>query len=263
MRVKIPEAKLGVALLYRADYLSFMETQNTVGEAPKKQIMIRCLGHSSAELDAFQDFQGDLKSLGKTEFEQLRNEILNRGFSFPLSVWIHEGTAHLLDGHQRVRVLKRLREEGYEVPPIPFDAIEADSYSEAKGKLLAATSQYGKITEKGLGEFIQSAQLVNEPLTSRFSLPGVNLGKVIDGLRGATPDEGDLGAGTQVRSDDPKVEKLPASHVRMVQLFFNEATHMEFLDLSARLDQYYGKGNMTDTVLEALRADFAAKFPNG
>ncbi len=60
--------------------------------------------------------QGNLKELSVPNFEKLKHSLLKHGISFPLFVWQHGGINYVLDGHQRDRVLRRMQEEGYEVP---------------------------------------------------------------------------------------------------------------------------------------------------
>lgn len=45
----------------------------------------------------------------------------------------------------------------------------------------------------------------------------------------------------------------PTSHVRMVQLFFNEETQAEFLQIMSHFQQKLGLDNLTDTTLEVVR----------
>jgi len=54
------------------------------------------------------------------------------------------------------------------------------------------------------------------------------------------------------RRDDGEPDS-PASHVRMVQLFFDEATILEFQEKVAVLMKTYGCETITDAVLEAVR----------
>lgn len=57
---------------------------------------------------------------------------------------------------------------------------------------------------------------------------------------------------------------LPSSHVRMVQLFFNEQTMPQFRTWCAKLAEEYGTDNLTDTVHECLRRVAHARgWPDG
>lgn len=152
---------------------------------PEKSVHIACLGADVASLDEFVELQGDLKSLSKENYEALKTEIIEQGFSFPPNVWFHDGKKYLLDGHQRVRVLRRMREEGFTIPPIPFSVVEANSMDQAKIKLLGAASQYGKTEEKGLAAFISDLQIAPLKLKA-FPLPQINMAKFVQGLMDPT-----------------------------------------------------------------------------
>lgn len=62
-------------------------------------------------------------------------------------------------------------------------------------------------------------------------------------------EEGAERAGDPTGTEDEK----PTSHVRMVQLFLNEKNLPEFMKMTEQLQKHYGKENLTDTVMEAIR----------
>lgn len=64
------------------------------------------------------------------------------------------------------------------------------------------------------------------------------------GQRPETPAVGTVSA-------QPK--DVPTSHVKMVQLFYREDDHRHFVQLTDALRDIYEKGNLSDTVMEALR----------
>lgn len=100
--------------------------------------------------------QGDLKDLTETNYKKLKNVIEHRGFSYPVYVWEDKaGIKHLLDGHQRQRVLKT---EGWN-EPIPYLKVPAENYQEAMARLLEITSQYATITQEGIDTFIAEKEL--------------------------------------------------------------------------------------------------------
>ena len=45
----------------------------------------------------------------------------------------------------------------------------------------------------------------------------------------------------------------PTAHIKMVQLFYREADHAQFLQLTDALAEIYRRGNLSDTILEALK----------
>lgn len=119
----------------------------------KKMIEIKCKGADTLPIDRILEFQGGLKELSKENEKKLRNSILKFGFIAPLFLWDDHGEWRLLDGHQRLKTLLKMREEGYDIPMLPVDYIEADSEEDAKRKLLQITSQYGEFTVEGFEEF--------------------------------------------------------------------------------------------------------------
>lgn len=120
----------------------------------KKTIEIKCKGADTLPIDRIVEFQGELKKLSKENENKLRNSILKFGFIAPFFVWDDHGELKLLDGHQRLKTLLKMRKEGYDIPPLPVDYIEADSEEDAKRKLLHITSQYGEFTVEGFENFI-------------------------------------------------------------------------------------------------------------
>lgn len=100
--------------------------------------------------------QGNLKDLTEVNYKKLKSRIENRGFSVPVYVWEdNNGILHLLDGHQRQRVLTT---EGWN-EPIPYLKVPAKDMQEAMARLLEITSQYAKITQEGIDEFIAKYEL--------------------------------------------------------------------------------------------------------
>jgi len=138
-------------------------------------IRIECKGSATKDLSQLEDFQGDLKRLSKENANRLRNEIKTLGFSEPVSVWQHEGRCYILNGHQRVAVLRQMAAEGFEIPALPVSVVEATSIAEAKRKVLALTSQYGEITSDGLSSFLEDAQISLEEAMESFRFPEVDL----------------------------------------------------------------------------------------
>lgn len=145
------------------------------GEA-KRLVKIRCQGSGTARIGEVQPFQGNLKTLHKDDYLKLRGLIEAQGFSFPLFVWRGEDkTLYLLDGHQRRSTLLKMQEEGWEIPPIPYDEVYASTFKEAKEKLLAAASQFAKVDRQGLYEFMGEADIDLSFLQSNIVLPSLNV----------------------------------------------------------------------------------------
>lgn len=124
------------------------------------EIKIKCRSASEINIDDLVPFQGELKELSDDRYKLLKNDIVSLGFSEPISVWVNDGQYFILNGHQRVKTLKRMRDqENFEIPLIPISIVEADSIKEAKTKVLAMASQYGEVTGQGLYEFLLDSEI--------------------------------------------------------------------------------------------------------
>jgi len=133
-------------------------------------------------LDDLTPFQGKLKELSQENYAKLKKEILELGISAPVLVWYDKDTDkdYILDGHQRCRVLKTMRKEGYKIPRIPIIYIQAKDKRQAKRKVLALTSQYGEITKDGLYEFITENDISVDEIEESFRFPEIDLEKFGD-----------------------------------------------------------------------------------
>ena len=118
-----------------------------------KSIRITAHGADILPIDALIEFQGNLKTITRANLDKLKRSILKHGFTAPIFVW--KGVDyHILDGHQRLKALIELRQEGYDIPLLPVVYIDADSEEHAKEKLLYITSQYGDFTTEGFEAFV-------------------------------------------------------------------------------------------------------------
>lgn len=127
---------------------------------------------------ALSEFQGNLKTLEKENFEKLKKQILEQGFSFIIHVWYSakDDKNYILDGHQRLRTVKYLIEvEGYECPDLPVAFVKATSYKQAKRKLFGAASQYGSVDRQGLYELMTESNVGPGELAADFNFPEINI----------------------------------------------------------------------------------------
>ena len=179
-------------------------------------------------------FQGNLKDA--KDHEKLLRVLQKRGFDIPLILWFKsnnaaKGAAYLLDGHQRQTVMvdNDVNDNGnYEVPYIRIDAA---TITEAKARLLEITSQYGTITEQGLREYLQAADLpVAETLelVSFDALP--DLDTVFgDGSESEEEDEGESDDDTSPEADTttpPKSEPGVVYQLGPHRLLCGDATNL-------------------------------------
>ena len=116
-------------------------------------------GLPTIDYRSLNDFQGDFKTLSEVEYTKLKLNLFGDGvipqneFFVPLMVWIEPKSKkpYILDGHQRINVIKSLNGMPYE---LPYIEIAAKNKNEAKKKLALVNSQYGKITRDGWDSFM-------------------------------------------------------------------------------------------------------------
>jgi len=138
-----------------------------------KTVKINCTGAGTLNIDQLNPLQGALKILTDDNYAKFRAEIEKDGFIEPVSVWEDPKSAKIfiMNGHQRVDGLKRMREEGWKIPQIPVNMIEAKDMKEAKRKLLALASQYGIVSPQGLYDFAVEAGVTREEIATLYNFP--------------------------------------------------------------------------------------------
>lgn len=105
------------------------------------------------DIDQLTPLQGELKKLTDENFNKLRQSLIDKGFQFTVHVWEQGETTYIIDGHQRVHVMKQLRKAGWDIPKINCAFVTARTYNEAKELILYSVSQYGKIDKQGFDDF--------------------------------------------------------------------------------------------------------------
>lgn len=142
------------------------------------KITIQCAGSMVLALDELNEFQGELKHLSEENYQKFKADIQELGYSSPIHVWNNpeDEKWYTLDGHQRLKGLKRMRdEEGFEIPELPCVLVHARDFRQAKKKVLALTSQFGEMTEKGLHDFMVDAELNLDDIAPMVVLPQIDL----------------------------------------------------------------------------------------
>lgn len=105
------------------------------------------------DIDQLTPLQGELKKLTDENFNKLRQSLIDKGFQFTVHVWQQADVTYIIDGHQRVHVMKQMRKAGWDIPKINCAFVTARTYHEAKELILYSVSQYGKIDKQGFEEF--------------------------------------------------------------------------------------------------------------
>ena len=123
-----------------------------------------------------------LKDLGTKGIEKLKNSLKENNFVQPFNVWQDsKGVVWILDGHHREKALKQLEAEGYEIPELlPANFVDCADRKDAGKMVLVYSSIYAKITNDGLGEFLDDFELDLGDLANEIDLPNVDLGLSLD-----------------------------------------------------------------------------------
>ena len=154
------------------------------------KIEIKCTGSTEIKPKLLKAFQGDLKRLSKDSYEKLKHQIIDLGFSEPISVWQNEGINYILNGHQRVKAVNKMIKEGYKLDNgLPCNLVEADDLKTAKKKVLALTSQFGEMTNDSLLDYIKDAG-INIDEVSTYQFPEIDMSIIEDAL--STDEVGQL-----------------------------------------------------------------------
>jgi ParB-like chromosome segregation protein Spo0J len=167
-------------------------------------VQIRCKAAVNLDLANLTPLQGDLKELSESNFNKLKQSILRHGITFPFFIWQSDGTNYILDGTQRDRVLLKLVTGGYECPPLPCALIDAKDRKEAAEKILLISSQYGKMTEESLDQFLAENDLSFLELADELELPSLDEKYFKDPNEFAAGGEDEQG-----RLDEKKPVKCP------------------------------------------------------
>lgn len=135
-------------------------------------LKISCKAARDLDYRELQDFQGDLKDLTTNNYIKLRAQLETAGYAFAAAVWCdQDGRYWLLDGHQRLRVIRSMAEDGWAIPPLPVSIVEASSKEEAEARLMAGVSVFGTITNQGLYEFLETRKLDIDEILKANDLP--------------------------------------------------------------------------------------------
>ena len=111
-------------------------------------------GSEFVDFHELTEFQGDFKLRTDLDIDMIKSKIIEYGFSFPMFVWESGEKKYVIDGHGRLAALKRLEEDGHQIPEIPVVYIKADDTKQAIRLLLLCNSRFGYITETSTDMFM-------------------------------------------------------------------------------------------------------------
>ncbi len=99
----------------------------------------------TAELDEFNELQEDFKIYDPDRNLKLQMLIITRGFKYAFKAWKDpDGQLWIIDAHQRKKALTILRKNGFTIPPIPYEPIQALTKKEAVEEIAAYNSEFAK-----------------------------------------------------------------------------------------------------------------------
>lgn len=112
----------------------------------KQTIIVHNLGGlPTAPLDDFNELQEDFKLPDSEKLSKLQMLILSRGFKYAFKAWKDpDGKLWIIDAHQRKKALTALRKAGFDIPPIPYEPIYAETKKEAVEEIAAYNSEFGR-----------------------------------------------------------------------------------------------------------------------
>lgn len=124
------------------------------------------------------------KKLKPELFEKLKESLIENNFIENFKVWHSDDTIYCLDGFHRIKALNDIETFGhkgkfYKVPAkFPAAFIDCKDREEASRLVLIYSSQYAKIQQAGLEEFLNLNQLDLSIIKNQIEIPGIKLGEL-------------------------------------------------------------------------------------
>jgi DNA modification methylase len=152
----------------------------TPRRSPTPTVRVTCSATDLIDPETLTPFQGELKWLEEKQYEKLKASLLRHGFSFPVFAWKKGKASYVIDAHQRLLALSKMRAEGVglEGGKVPVVWVEAEDERHAKELVLAAMSQYGRYDEDSIYKFISEAGLDWPDVKAFSDFTPVNMGKL-------------------------------------------------------------------------------------
>lgn len=125
-------------------------------------------------IDELTVLQGELKDLTQKNYLRLKKQILKNGFISPFHIWKSDKN-YILDGTQRFRTIRQMREENILIPELPYVEISAENEKEAVLILLGLASNYGTPDATGLDEMLTLAEIELDESDELFNFQGIDV----------------------------------------------------------------------------------------
>ncbi len=222
-----------------------------------KTIKITVEGKETLPLEKLLPFQGSLKHIEKTEYESLRKTLIDFGFSFVVHVWKDKSKYHIIDGHQRIFTLNQMKKiEGWEVPDLPVALVKAASFAEAKRKVLAAASSYGKVTQDSLTNYLKENDIQFDEIVANFHFPEVDFSNLAEQFLENSASNGAVSEPPPEANSEESGKSSPSgsSQVKQLNLLFTSDDYVEFVQCTEKLQTKLGLDNISDTLLAVVRS---------
>lgn len=183
------------------------------------EIKINCKGTLEVSFSEINLIQGNLKSLNEKNFNKLKKQIFKHGFFVPFFITKLKNKIYLIDGHQRYRVIDELHSNGEIKIPDKFPAIliKSKSLSDAKVKLLAVASQYGKISKDSFKFFISDFEKID--FEDCYNFDAFNIETIFDEIEKSN-EEVDINS-LDSENSDGNVRQITCPYCNK-QISFNE-----------------------------------------
>jgi hypothetical protein len=141
------------------------------------KLSVTCKSASTLPIEQLTELQGNLAEMSKENYEKLKKAFQKYGITFALTVWKAKGKNYIIDGTGRFRTLQKMKEDGFDIPPLPVVETVCKDMAEAKRKILLGRSEFHKTTEEGLYEFLAMAEIDFEEIKNETDLPGIDVKK--------------------------------------------------------------------------------------
>lgn len=126
-----------------------------------KQIKNNVLGVESLGVDRFLESEfNNLKESEGRDVTELKNSILEFGFTIPVFVWFDSNdNIYVLDGTGRKQAVEEMLADGYTFDSIPFVEIKASTKEDAMKIVPVISSSYGETTRDSFIRFAKDLKL--------------------------------------------------------------------------------------------------------
>lgn len=149
-----------------------------------KAIRITCSAAGFEPLSELSEFQRKFKNLHEPERKKLKLQLLKLGICEPFVVWKDaKGKKNLIDGHQRLQVLREMLKSGEgslmtigdSKNAVPVVYAQPRDAEEAVRMVLALASTYGRVDIANLGKFRGVYGVTEKEFQESFSFPELDI----------------------------------------------------------------------------------------